>query len=138
MGWIEPVPIQPEGFELIAKIDTGADNSSLDVTTWTAYTKDGSPWIRFEVRNNGEKTQKFELSLEKYTLIKRKQAEPISRPVIKMSLCIDNREYLASVNLAKREDFKYRMLIGRSFLKGRFLVDSDKRKTSLPKCNSLN
>ena len=136
IGWIEAVQIQPEGYEVMAKIDTGADNSSLDVTSWQAYSHNGSPWIRFEVSNNAGKLQKFERPLERYARIKRKRTDPVKRPVVKMLLCVGEEQYLVSVNLAERNNFKYRMLIGRSFLKNHFLVDVSKRETQVPKCNS--
>ncbi|MDH5516647.1 MAG: RimK/LysX family protein [Gammaproteobacteria bacterium] len=137
IGWIETVRIMPEKFELTAKIDSGADNSSLDVISWKTYSHQDEEWIRFDVINNNEDTITFERPLEGYTLIKRKRAEPVERPVVSMKLCIGNHIYLAPVNLAERKGFKYRMLIGRSFLKGRFLVDSAVKQSTLPQCNSL-
>lgn len=136
IGWIENVKIMPENFELTAKIDTGADNSSLDVTDLQNFTRQGKEWLRFKVMSNNEKIQTFERPLKRYTHIKRKRAEPIKRPVVTMQLCLGGHTYLTPVNLATRKDFKYRMLIGRSFLKGRFLVDSAAKKTQLEKCQS--
>jgi hypothetical protein len=138
IGWVEMVKIEPERFEILAKIDTGADNSSLDVTNWETYMRNGSSWIRFDVMSNEGRRQQFERPLERYVRIKRKQTDSIRRPVVKMWLCIGNEKYLASVSLSTRDNFKYRMLIGRSFLKNRFLVDSAKRETLSPKCNPSN
>ncbi|MCW9013162.1 MAG: RimK/LysX family protein [Gammaproteobacteria bacterium] len=136
IGWIESVKILPEGLELEAKIDTGADNSSLDITDWQKLNRDGNPWIRFTVINNSGHTQVFERPLERYTRIKRKGTEPLKRPVVNMLICIGNQQFLTPVNLAKRKNFKYRMLIGRSFLKQRFLVDSASKLTTSPNCES--
>ena len=137
IGWIEVVRIIPEKFELSSKIDTGADNSSLDVTEWHSFTHEDKEWLRFTVISNDGDTQIFERPLERYAYIKRKRTEPVKRPVVKMQLCIGDNVYLAPVNLAKRKGFKYRMLIGRSFLKGNFLVDSALTETASPKCDSL-
>lgn len=134
IGWIEPVKIFPEEIEIQAKIDTGADTSSLGVVDWKSYLLDGEEWIRFIVINNHDREQIFERPLDRYTRIKRKQEESLKRPVIKMWLCIDNKLSLTSVNLAKRNKFKYSMLIGRSLLRGKFLVDSATKQTTSPQC----
>ena len=134
IGWIEPVKIIPEGMVVEAKIDTGADNSSLDVVEWQKLDRNGTPWIRFEVINNQGKTQAFERPFERFARIKRKGTESLKRPVINLALCIGQQQFLAPVNLAKRKKFKYRMLIGRSFLKHRFLVDSGRKLTTTPGC----
>jgi len=135
IGWIETVRILPEGFELKAKIDTGADNSSLGVVDWQSFTRNDKEWIRFEVLNNEGKTQSFERPLDSYTLIKRKILRSLKRPVVKMWLCIGNKKALVPVNLANRKKFKYQVLIGRSFLKEHFLVDSAKKLTLQAECH---
>lgn len=134
IGWVEAVRILPENFDLQAKIDTGADNSSLDITDWNAFEHKGKQWVRFSTRNNSNVTYTFERPLERYASIKRKQSKPLKRPVVQMQLCIGDKTYQAPVNLAKRENFEFRMLIGRSFLKDRFLVDSSTTLTISPKC----
>ena len=134
IGWIESMRILPEGIELRAKIDTGADNSSVGVVEWASYDNDGDEWIRFKVQDNAGNTKVFERPLERYAHIKRKKAEPLIRPVVNMWLCFGNQKYLAPVNLADRKEFKYRMLVGRSFLKDRFLVNSSDQMTVSPAC----
>lgn len=134
IGWIETVRILPEGFNLQAKIDTGADHSSLDVVGWQSFKRNNKEWVRFDVRNNENITQSFERPLERYAKIKRKKSAALERPVVKMWLCIGNNKFLSPVNLATRKNFKFRMLIGRSYLKERFLVDSSSRLTLSPEC----
>jgi len=136
IGWIEPVRIMPEGFDLQAKIDTGADNSSLGVVNWQSFIRNDKEWIKFKVRSNDDNIQSFERPLERYTLIKRKATQPLKRPVVKMWLCIGKDKILTQVNLAQRKNFKFRMLIGRSFLKDHFLVNSAVKLTLSPECQS--
>ena len=134
IGWIEPVKIYPEGIEMQAKIDTGADNSSLGVIDWHSYMIDDEEWIRFTTINNNNKQQVIERPLDRYARIKRKQENSLKRPVVKMWLCIGNKLSLTSVNLAKRNQFKFRMLIGRSLLKGNYLVNSATELSTFPQC----
>ena len=49
LGWIEKVEILPENFSLSAKIDTGADHSSLNVSNPTHFMKGQEKWIRFSI-----------------------------------------------------------------------------------------
>jgi hypothetical protein len=134
IGWVERVVIFPEEFSLEAKIDTGADNSSIDAADWVSFRKDGKEWIRFSVRNNQYKKEMFEKPLIHYTRIKRKEAESLKRPVVQMDLCIGGKMISAPVNLADRNNYQYRLLIGRSALQGHFLVDSSQAHTSHPSC----
>ena len=134
IGWIETIRIMPEGFDLQAKIDTGADNSSLGVMDWESFIQNGKEWIRFKVRNNDGQQKSFERPLERHALIKRKQSQPLKRPVVKMWLCLGKNKMLTEVNLAKRKNFKFRMLIGRSLLRDNFLVNSARKLTQSPEC----
>jgi len=134
IGWIESVRILPEGIDLDAKIDTGADNSSIDVINWQSFIRKGEEWIRFEARSDNGQSQSFERPLERYTLIKRKATQSLKRPVVKMWLCIGKDKILAEVNLAQRENFKYRMLVGRSLLKDHFLINPAIKLTLSPAC----
>lgn len=134
IGWIESVRILPEGVNFEAKIDTGADNSSIGVTKWLSFTKNGSEWVQFSVQGDEGSTKSFERPLERYALIKRKSTGTLKRPVVKMWFCIGNNKILSQVNLAKRSNFKYRILIGRSLLKNNFLVNSATKLTLDPDC----
>jgi hypothetical protein len=129
IGWVEQVAILPYRFELQAKIDTGADNSSIDTVDWQSFYKDGEEWIRFSIRSNDNRKVDIEKPLLRYTRVKRKRAGPVTRPVVQMDFCIGNINIEAPVNLADRANYKYRMLIGRSALKDRFLVDSSRKNT---------
>jgi hypothetical protein len=136
IGWIEHVNLHSKDMLMNAKIDTGADNSSIHATNINIYAKDNIKMVRFTVQNKEGKSAIFNKPLVRLTNIKRKGAgaEPIERPVVNMDLCIGNTLKTAHVNLANRGNFKYRMLIGRSFLKDRFLVNSNAKYTAKPEC----
>ncbi|WP_126455138.1 ATP-dependent zinc protease [Sulfuriflexus mobilis] len=134
IGWIEHVRLQSSNMLMKAKIDTGADNSSLHATNITMYEKDNTRMVRFSIENKEGETADFDMPLIRIANIKRKGAEPLKRPVVSMDLCIGNTLQTAHVNLANRENFQYRMLIGRSFLKEHFLVNSNKQYSSEPAC----
>jgi hypothetical protein len=124
----------PENFKLNAKIDTGADHSSIDAKEWTIFHRQGKEWIRFSVVSNGSNKIMIEKPLLRYSRVKRKRAKTVSRPVVQMDLCLAGIVMHTRVSLADRNNYKYRMLIGRSALKGHFLVDSSRTETSSPDC----
>ena len=60
VGWLEKARIFPGGYELSAKIDTGADNSSLNVQDFTVFQREGEEWARFTVIDDNGKQHKLE------------------------------------------------------------------------------
>ncbi len=137
IGWIETVSINSTAFQVKAKIDTGADNSSIDASELQLYKKADRQWVKFVVRNNmGDKIE-LDKPVEDFAYIKRKQGGVIERPVVLIDICIGNTSHRAPVNLASRGHFNYRMLIGRSFLSGHYLVDSSMTESTTPSCQAL-
>ena len=134
IGWVEKVAILPEKVVLTAKIDTGADNSCLDVREYSFFDRDGERWVRFEIAEDGDKGEAVERKVERMAEIKRHKGKAQSRPVVKMVLCRGGVKREAEVNLTDRHRFKYRMLIGRSFLDGEFSVDPSIKLTVEPVC----
>ena len=59
------------------------------------------------------------------------------RPVIRLGICLGNTYREAEVNLEDREGFIYPLLIGRSFMQGRIIVDPDLKYTSSPTCSGI-
>jgi hypothetical protein len=141
IGWIEHVQVasaQAGGnLKMQAKIDTGADNSSLHAENIQIHDEDGTQMVRFTVTNKDGDTATFNLPLVRVAEIrvKRAGAAPLERPVVNMNLCIGDMQKTVPVNLADRANFKYRMLIGRSYLKDRYLVNSGLQYTAEPACD---
>ena len=134
IGWLESVTINDHELKLQAKIDTGATTSSIHAKTIKKFTRGGKKWIRFRVKNKRGEEILLEKKIQRYVKIKRKLMFPIKRPVIKLGICISNVYRVQEVNLADRKNFDYQMLIGRNYLKGFFLVDSEITYTSKPSC----
>ncbi len=135
IGWVEHVQLQSGNMMLTAKIDTGADNSSIDATNVEIYEHNSDKHVQFTVEDNHGKSTQFNLPLVRIAHIKRKGAVPLERPVVRMNLCVGNTLKTTNVNLANRKNFKYRMLIGRSYLKDAYLVNANQQFTAEPTCN---
>ena len=100
LGILERVKIN--GKEVVAKIDTGASRSSIDV--------------------NLANELKLGPVLRKSTIVSTHGKS--TRPVIKAKLEIGGRRINAFFNISSRSHMKCRVLIGRNILKRGYLVDS--------------
>ena len=137
IGWIETVQILPENLSLPAKIDTGADHSSLNAINQEEFRKGKEKWIRFSIPLENDRAVRLERPILRKARIKRKGATSLKRPVVLFDLCVGTLyKKDVPVNLANRSRFKYPMLIGRSFLKGSALVDSALTLTQQPSCST--
>lgn len=134
MGWIERVQIFPGGLLMEAKLDTGARNSSVDAADIVEFTRDGEKWVRFDVSDRKGRTVTFERPLFRIARIKRSSTKTASRPVVKLALCIGASLQEVEVNLAKRTHLNYPLLVGRSAMQGKVLVDSSRKFTKDPVC----
>lgn len=137
IGWIERVKISSPNIMFVAKIDTGADNSSINAQNVNVYQEtSGTKRVKFSVENKQGEVAQFDLPVVRIANIKRKGAKSLKRPVVSMELCIGNVLKTTQVNLANRQNFKYQMLIGRTYLQDVYLVDSNKKHTSEPHCTA--
>jgi hypothetical protein len=137
-GWVEIVSLYPGNIKIKAKLDTGARNSSLNAKNLEQFRRDGQTWVRFDLRNLKNRVETFEAKVMRTTKIKQLGQEADSRPVIKLGICIGNTYKEVEVNLEDRRGFNYQMLIGRSFLKGSFIVDPGLTFTIKPNCRGVS
>ncbi|MFU7528256.1 ATP-dependent zinc protease [Qipengyuania sp. ASV99] len=124
VGWRELVDLPGIGLSSIpAKIDTGARTSSLHARVLDQYEREGRPFVLFAVdwdniEHIGEAVQ---VDLRGITS---SNGETQRRFVIKTPLRIGNITFRAELSLADRSDMRFPMLIGRTALRRRFVVDS--------------
>ncbi|QCU89514.1 ATP-dependent zinc protease [Thiomicrorhabdus sediminis] len=131
IGWIEAIKISPTGEQVVqAKIDSGADNSSLHATEIEYIEKDQQTWVRFKTIQGIS----YETPLLKKTSIKMKDGNRQQRPVIVANLCIGNRLNEIRLNLVDRGHFKYPALIGRSAMSGYLIDPKNKHLAGHPDC----
>lgn len=135
LGWIETVEIGERGFGLDAKLDTGADNSSLHAIDIELFERNDIDWVRFTVELDDGQRGEFEYPQERTARIRRAAGGTDDRPVIKLGICIGTIHREVEVNLTDRSDLSYPMLIGRSFLREYILVDSGPKYTRDPECD---
>jgi len=133
-GWIERVGIMPGGVVVQAKLDTGADTSSLHASHVRWFTRDGKDWVGFDVTGNDGRTVHFEQPVLRKARIRSVAGGVQTRPVVTLGICLGETYHVTQVNLVDRSKVKEEMLIGRRFLEHRFLVDSARRHLLEPRC----
>lgn len=136
LGWAEPVRLYPGEFSLRAKLDTGAETSSLHARNIERYTEQGMEWVRFEIFVDGEDTSiKMERPLVRIVRIRQIGRDALVRPVVELGVCIDDY-YRGDVQfgLEDRSGFDYPVLLGRRFLADAGLVDPGRNFLSEPNC----
>ena len=131
IGEVEPIYFPPIKTPVSARIDTGAEQSSLDADNIKYFERDGEKWISFDLinRESGERYN-FKKEIERHTNIKRIHLTE-KRPVVKMDVKFGDETFTANFSLAKRnfslakrDKFEYQALIGRNILTGRAIVDT--------------
>lgn len=124
VGWRELVDLPELGLSGIpAKIDTGARTSSLHAEVLEDFTRDGEQYVRFCVDWGGVRHQCEAIHVD-IRGITSSNGETQRRYVIKTPLTIGGKTHRVEISLADRSDMKFPMLIGRSSLRRRFVVDS--------------
>lgn len=133
-GYLENVRVGPTDLLMRAKLDTGADTSSLGYSKIEHFERDGAKWVRVQVTNIEGKSFDIERRVLRISTIKRHQAPSIDRPVVRVSMCLGGIHKITEVSLADRSGFSVPILIGRSFLAGTAIVDSSREYTASPQC----
>ncbi len=123
IGGVEPVYFLPINAPFAARIDTGAETSSIDVSDMRFFERDGEKWVAFELNHDGtQEHHRFEKKIVRKVNIRRID-EDEQRVAVMMTIKIGSEVITTEFTLANRTKFVYQALIGRNILKGRFMVD---------------
>ena len=124
IGWRERVCLPDLGLAGIpAKIDTGARTCSLHAEVLDDFRRDGQRFVRFAVDWGGARhlCEAVHVDIRGITS---SMGEQQQRFVIKTPLTIGKATFRAEISLADRSQMQFPMLIGRTALRRRFVVDS--------------
>ncbi len=127
LGWREWVALPALNIDQIkAKIDTGARSSALHAYTIEPYRKGGQRWVMFAIH---PKQNRCDVSIECHAPIKDRRLVTDSgghkqrRYVIETQLILGQSLITAEMTLTNRDSMLFRMLIGRTAMNGRFIID---------------
>lgn len=132
LGWKEQVSLPDWGIRrLRAKLDTGARSSALHVDGYRAvghHTDAGQrlPVLRFHVLvgpRAAPRRAEVTCPVLEFRVVRDSGADAEERPVVRTRLVIGPVDCITDVTITDRSGMNFRMLIGRSTVAGRCLVD---------------
>lgn len=130
VGAVEWVTVEPGGLKLEARVDTGAETTSIHAENIHLVEKEGKRYVRFTLLDESDSNElPMELRLRRQVLIKQHQGEPQRRFVVRMWLTLGEMRSRVDVTLSDREDFEYPLLVGRNFLIDAVIVDVSREHT---------
>jgi hypothetical protein len=133
-GWIERIVLPDLGMVFDAKLDTGADISSINATVLERAKQSGSAFVRIELTDDTGTVKQFDAPYLKTVRVKRSGAEVEKRFVVSLKVCIAGEVIAGEFTLADRGNLKEQVLIGRNMLAGRILVDSGRTRLASDRC----
>ena len=134
-GWLERVELGKSRLEMEAKLDTGADVSSLHTERIRHFRRNGRRWVEFRVRDaESGRVVRFRKRVLRTARIKQHEGGPQRRSVIELELCLGEHMRRIEINLTDRSEFTTPVLLGREALEGIAVVDPAETFTSLPDC----
>ncbi|MEZ5560848.1 MAG: ATP-dependent zinc protease [Pseudomonadales bacterium] len=127
LGWREWVRLPALGVDRIkAKIDTGARTSALHASQIEPFERDDRPWVRFRVhplQRSRASVVVCEAPVVDRRVVRSSVGHTQVRWVVATELEIAGRRRRIELTLTNRDAMGFRLLIGRTALRGAFLVD---------------
>ena len=130
IGWKEWLVLPDLGIPALkAKIDTGARTSALHTFSLEEFTSEGGLMVRFGI-HPFRKQSTVELFCEApvvdQRLVKDSGGHSEMRYLIETSVLLGTLLWPIKISLTNRDGMMFRMLLGRTALKDRFMVDPAK------------
>jgi hypothetical protein len=127
IGWREWLTLPDLGIVAIrAKIDTGARSSSLHVEQLEEFRRDGAVWLRFQVAAGGRGSLDT-IVCEAVAADRRPVTDSggavSERWFVRTQIALAGQRWPIEINLTNRRNMLFPMLLGRSAMSGRFVVD---------------
>jgi hypothetical protein len=127
LGWREWVGLPALKIDHIkAKIDTGARSSALHAFSIEPYRKKGQRWVMFAIH---PVQKRDDIIIECHAPVKDQRIVSDSgghkqrRYVIETQLLIGQSLIVAEMTLTNRDSMRFRMLLGRTAMNNRFIID---------------
>lgn len=124
VGAVEYATVEPAMLRMEARIDTGAETTSIHAENIQLLERDGKRYVRFDLTDSASGALlPQELRLRRTVLIKQHESEPQRRFVVRMWITLGDFRSRVDVTLSDREDFEYPLLVGRNLLVDAVIVD---------------
>jgi len=128
IGWREWLALPDLGIPAVkAKIDTGARTSALHAFTIEPFNENGKKKIRFRIHPLQRRTDialTCVADVFDHRMVSDSGGHSEMRYVIKSKIVIGSTRIDAEITLTDRDTMRFRMLLGRTALADKFLVDT--------------
>lgn len=117
--------VQVDATEMVAKarVDSGAQTSSIHAENVTEKMIEGEKYVQFETIDDQDNRHVFIKKVIASTVVRSSTGEANSRYVVRMNIKMAGRDHEVNVNLNDRTGLVYRFLVGRNLLMGNYVVD---------------
>lgn len=108
------------------KVDTGARTSALHAFFVDPFKQGGKQWVRFGIhphQHDSELAIECEAPVKDRRVITDSGGHKQRRYVIETPMIIGQHQFVAELTLTNRDTMKFRMLLGRTAMNGRFIVN---------------
>jgi hypothetical protein len=116
---------------LRAKVDTGARSSALDVLGYDLWkTDDGLVKVRLRLplnRNRPDRYRVIEADVVRFVSVRNSGGGCEQRPLIETMIRLGPVTQRIRLTLTNRASMRYRMILGREALRGKFVVDVSRK-----------
>jgi len=122
------------------KIDTGASISAIHVSRIRIIEKNGTEFIAFHLldkKHPSYSAKEIRTSEFKEKRIKNSFGEAEDRYQVKLRVKVFGKIYNTSFTLTDRNKMTYPLLLGKTFLKGKFIVDVSEHNLSYKEKNKI-
>lgn len=130
LGWQEFVGLPELGLErVLTKLDSGAAHSVLHVLEADVRKRAGKEWVRFSLDGGAGVEREactFEAPLHSIKRIQSSSGHITVRPTIETTLYLAGYRWTIALSLTDRSNLQFPLLLGRSSLSGRCLIDSSR------------
>lgn len=127
LGWREWVALPALGVPVVkAKVDTGARSSALHAFDLEEFQRDGVRWVRFTVlptEGDDGKAVRVECEMLEERSVRSSVGLVEVRPVVRTEVQVGETRISIELTLTNRDAMGFRMLLGRSAVRRRFVVD---------------
>jgi hypothetical protein len=123
--WIRLPDLLGDGW-VKSKVDTGARTSAIHAWDIRTEERDGRTWVRFQLhprQHDDLHVVEAAAPLLEQREVRSSNGEVELRPVIHTSLVLGTARHDVEMTLTKRDQMGFRMLLGRTALARRVLVD---------------
>lgn len=121
-----------------AKIDSGAESSSIHASKIISFTKNGKTYVEFETIDDKGSSQSYIRQVSKIDEVKNSLGAH-KRYFFYETVWINYLPYYAEINVTDRSHLSKRFLVGKNILKQGFLIDSsiESSRTLRPKLDEI-